>query len=60
MSGERRALNIVCSSCSQAWTSDHRCPVPPPIDTTRYSDEALQHLADYLLRVLADRAKAAS
>jgi hypothetical protein len=60
MSEGKRVLNIVCSSCGLTWTDEHRCPVPPPIDTTRYSDEALRRLADYLLRVLADRAKVAS
>lgn len=53
----KRTLAITCSSCGQDWTSDHQCPVPPEIDTARYTDEALQRLADHLTLVLEDRRK---
>ncbi len=52
-----RQLAITCSSCGLPWDDQHRCSVPPPIDTARYSDTALEQLASHLALVLEGRRK---
>lgn len=53
-----KTITVTCSSCGQPWMdgdSLHRCPMPPEIDFSRYTDEALQRLADHLALVLEGR-----
>lgn len=54
-------FKVTCARCGQDWmdgASLHRCPVPPEIDVSRYTTEALQRLADYLALVLEGQRKA--
>jgi hypothetical protein len=53
----RRPLTIICSSCGQPWIDQHQCPMPPPIDWSRYTTSALESLASHLDLVIKGRRK---